>query len=55
MATHGTIKTFNPQVDDWSTYEERLKHYLIANYVQDAGKKQSILLTVCRARTYKLL
>ena len=55
MATHGTIKTFNPQVDDWPTYIERLQHYFVANDVEDADKKRAILLTVCGVPTYKLL
>lgn len=55
MATHGSMKAFNPQVDDWTTYAERLKHYLLANGVTDADQKRSILLTVCGAATYKLL
>ena len=55
MATHGSMKAFNAQVDDWSIYVERLQHYLIANDVTDAGKKRSILLTVCGTPTYKLL
>ena len=55
MATHGSMKAFNAQVDDWSIYVERLQHYFIANDVTDAGKKRSILLTVCGTPTYKLL
>ena len=55
MATHGTINTFNPQVDDWPTYIERLQHYFVANDVEDADKKRAILLTVCGVPTYKLL
>lgn len=55
MATHGSIKPFVPATDDWEIYEERLQHYFIANDVEDAGKKRSILLTVCGAPTYKLL
>ena len=55
MATHGTMKTFNPQVDDWPTYIERLQHYFVANDVEDADKKRAILLTVCGVPTYKLL
>ena len=55
MATHGTIKQFNPQVDDWPTYVERLQYYFVANDVDDAAKKRAILLTVCGAPTYKLL
>ena len=35
MATHGTINSYDLQ-DDWATYEERLRHYLIANGVEDA-------------------
>ena len=52
MATHGSMKAFNAQVDDWSIYVERLQHYFIANDVTDAGKKRSILLTVCGTPTY---
>ena len=55
MAIHGSIKTFNAKVDDWTTYAERLKHYLIANGVTEQEKKRSILLTVCGTTTYKLL
>ena len=55
MATHGTMKQFNPEVDDWPTYIERLQHYFVANDVDAAEKKRAILLTVCGAPTYKLL
>ena len=49
------MKAFNPQAEDWTIYAERLQHYLVANGVEDAGKKRAILLTVCGAPTYKLL
>ena len=55
MATHGTVKPFNAQSDDWPTYIERLQHYFIANDVEEESKKRSILLTVCGATTYKLI
>ncbi len=55
MATHGTMKQFNPQVDDWPTYVERLQYYFVANDVDVDAKKRAILLTVCGAPTYKLL
>ena len=55
MATHGTVKAFNEQSDDWPSYIERLQHYFIANDVQEEAKKRSILLTVCGATTYKLI
>ena len=54
MATHGTIKQFNLEVDDWPTYIERLQHYFVANNLDAAKKKWAILLTVCGAPTYKL-
>ena len=53
MATYGSIEAFNPKADDWTTYAERLQHYLQANDVSD--QKRAILLTVCGAPTYKLL
>ena len=55
MASHGTMKQFNPEVDDWPTYIERLQHYFVANDVDAAEKKRAIPLTVCGAPTYKLL
>lgn len=55
MAIHGSMEAFNPQAEDWTTYAERLQHYLVANSVDDADKKRAILLTVCGAPTYKLL
>ena len=55
MAMHGTVGAFDPTVDDWSTYTERLKHYFVANKVTDAEQKASILLAVCGTQAYKLL
>ena len=55
MATIGSVKNFNPQVDDWPTYIERLDHYFLANDVKDDAKKRSILLYVCGTPTFKLL
>jgi len=54
MAMHRTVKNFNLKSDDWPTYIERLQHYFVVNDTLDAGKKQSILFTVCGASTYKL-
>ena len=55
MATHGTLKDFNTQADDWPTYIERLEHYFTVNDVTEAAKKRAILLTVCGTPTYKVL
>ena len=46
---------FDPSVDDWNSYAERLDHYLAANDVANAKKKWSILLSSCGASTYKLI
>ena len=55
MAVHGKMTAFNPQVEDWLSYEERLQFYLIANKVTNAARKRAILLNVCGTQTYKLL
>ena len=55
MTTYGKIKAFNPRTDDWQVYQERLQFYMVANGIEDAIKKHSILLTVCGDSTFKLL
>ena len=52
---HGTVPPYVPSTEDWSAYIERLSHYFIANGVEDATKKRSILLANCGAATYKLI
>ena len=55
MAMHGTVPPFVPGEEDWNSYAERLTHYFIANGVNDATKKRSILLSNCGAATYQLV
>ena len=55
MATHGTVSQYQQSKETWTTYVERLNHYLIANNVPDEGKKGSILLSACGSSTYKLI
>ena len=55
MAMVGKVKPFNPAVDDWIIYEEKLQFYFAANGITDAARKRSILLTVCGDPTFKLL
>ena len=55
MAAYGKIKPFNPAVDDWTIYEEKLQFYFVADGIADAIKKRSILLTSCGDSTFKLL
>ena len=48
MATYGSMEAFNPKANDWTTYAERLQHYLQANDVSDQ-KRASYLLPRCAA------
>ena len=54
-STYGKVKAFNPAVDDWDIYQEKLQFYFAANGIEDSVKKRSILLTVCGDSTFKLL
>lgn len=42
-------------VTNWAEYVQRLKHFFLANNITDEGKQRSILLSVCGAKTYKLI
>ena len=53
MTTHGKLTDFDPSVESWTTYAERLLHYLAANETP-AAKQKSILLTAMGAKTYSL-
>ena len=55
MATFGKIKPFDPAVDEWPIYKEKLEFYFHANGIADNSKKRSILLTQCGDSTFKLL
>ena len=55
MAIHGAVSMFDPNMEDWMTYTERMKHYFVANDVTDADKKRSILLLACGPATYKVI
>ena len=52
MATHGQIREFNSQREDWMAYSERLEEYFIANDKDSADKKKAI---VVGAKTYQLI
>ena len=55
MAIHGGMAEFDSAIEDWQAYAERLSQYFIANDVEDATKQRAILLSVCGAKTYKLV
>ena len=56
MATHGSIGEFNPSVEDWTSYMERLEQYFTTNGIpsSQAEKRRAVLLSVCGASTYQL-
>ena len=54
MASIGKIEEFNKN-DSWVEYTERVEQYFAANEITDNHKKRAILLSVCGAKTYKLI
>jgi len=55
MATQiGQIEPFQPGMDDWDQYTERLEQYFIANITTD-DKKLAVFLTLVGSKTYVLL
>lgn len=54
MALIGKIEEYNEN-DSWIEYTERLEQYFAANEITDNSKKRAVLLSVCGAKTYKLI
>ena len=54
MALIGKIEEYDEK-DNWIEYTERLEQYFVANEITDNGKKRADLLSVCGAKTYKLI
>ncbi|XP_028304146.1 uncharacterized protein K02A2.6-like [Gouania willdenowi] len=55
MATVGALSEFVERDGDWIEYVERLEHFFLANDIVEEGRKRSILLSVCGAKTYRLI
>ena len=55
MATHGTLGEFQPGIESWTFYTERLEQYFLANDVGSEEQKRVILLSVCGPPTYQLM
>ncbi len=55
MATYSRLREFNPAVEDWISYAERLEFYFTANEVKEADTQRAVLFSVCGAATYKLI
>ena len=56
-ATHGSMGAFDPQIEDWTCYTERLENYFLANKIaaEAADQRRAILLSVCGPTTYQLI
>ena len=52
MPTRGKIEYFDPEIESWSSYTERLGHYFIANKVEEE-KRKSTFLAVCGPSTFE--
>ena len=55
MATLGKIGEFQPSVEEWTQYAERLEYFFTANGITTAEKKRATFLAVAGPTTYKLL
>ena len=44
VGLHGAVTAFDPAVEEWMEYVERLSHYFEANDITSEGKKRAILL-----------
>ena len=53
--TIGKPPEFDADKESWTCYAERLDLYFVANNIEDAERKRSILLTACGAESYKTL
>ena len=55
MAVFGQIGNFDPQVEEWTEYAERLDLFMEANSVRAEAKKRAIFLASIGPSVYKLL
>ena len=53
-ASFGQIKEFNPDVEDWDDYKERMDFFFLANGIKEANQMRAVMLSCCGPATYKL-
>ena len=51
----GSVGAFDPALEDWISYSERVDHYLEANKVSPDNKKLFVCLSTCGPATYTLI
>ncbi|KAJ8346679.1 hypothetical protein SKAU_G00280800 [Synaphobranchus kaupii] len=55
MAAFGKVEAFDPNVESWSRYAERLEFYFEANDIGEDKLKRAIFLTACGSTVYGLV
>ena len=51
----GQVEAFQPGIDDWEQYTERLEQYFVANKVVDEVQQLAVFITIVGSKTYALL
>ena len=52
---HGHIEHFDPEQGEWTSYEQRLNMYFIANEITDADRQKATFLTLIGPKAFHLL
>nr|XP_006812005.1 PREDICTED: uncharacterized protein K02A2.6-like [Saccoglossus kowalevskii] len=55
MALIGNVSEFDPELESWKEYSERLEHYFVANKIVEPDVKRSVLIAIIGPKAYKLL
>ena len=55
MPTHGKIGEYEPDLENWSQYVERLENFLVVNNITNAKKKRATFLAVVGPSAYRTL
>ena len=55
MTTIGSIESYDPAKEDWSSYSERFEQYVIANELKDEKRIVAVFLTSVGSNGYNLL
>ena len=54
-AVHGAVAPFDPDTDECTEYIEHLQFHFAVDSIRDGAKQKAILLSNCRASTFRLL
>ena len=55
MAVHGTLGSFDLEVEDWTEHMDQLSYYFMANGISENAKKRTILISCCGPATFHLM